>query len=95
MKALFPFIICAALSFPAFAQQVEAMKHGDPHAEATAQARVDARAKTPLKQVMQPEAERSFNAQAAEVAERRKALRLQSPKHPADQSRAIQQYLKL
>ncbi|TFZ05662.1 hypothetical protein EZ313_03080 [Ramlibacter henchirensis] len=95
MKSVFPFVICAALSLPVLAQQVEAMKHGDPHAEAEAQARVDARAKVPLNRVIQPEAERSFNARAAAVAESRKAQRLQSPKHPADRSHEIQQYQEL
>jgi hypothetical protein len=88
MKSLFPFVICAALSLPVFAQQVEAMKHGDPQAEAAAQAAVEGRAKIPLDAVVQPEAERPFNARAAAVAESRTAQRLLSPRHPADQSRA-------
>ena len=92
MKSLFPFVICAALSLPVFAQQGEVMKHGNQQAEAAAQARVEARAKTPIKKANQPEAQRSFSAKAAAVAERRKTQRLQSPKQPADPSRTIQQY---
>jgi hypothetical protein len=92
MKSLFPIIICAALSVPVLAQQVEAMKSGHPRAESAAQARVDATAKSSINSIIQPEAERSFNARAAAVAEGRKAQLLQGPKHPADQSREIQQY---
>ena len=96
MKALLPVVACAAaLSLPAFAHQVEAMKHGDPRAESVAQARVAARVKIPVELAVQPEAERSFNARAAAVAENRKAQRLQRPDRPADQARAIQQYQKL
>jgi len=95
MKFLFPLAICAALSLPVIAQEVEAMKHGDLRTESAAQAKVKARAKIPPATAMQPEAERSFNAHAAAVAESRKAQRLQSPKHPADQSREIQRYQKL
>ena len=92
MRFLFPFIICAALTMPALAEQAEAMKHGSPQAEAAAQARLESRAEIPIKKVVQPEAQRSFNAKAAAVAEGRKAQRLQGPRHPADQSRAIRQY---
>jgi hypothetical protein len=96
MKALLPVVACAAaLSLPAFAHQVEAMKHGDPRAEAAAQAIVAARVKIPIRMAIQPEAERSFNARAAAVAESRKAQRLQAPAHPADQSRVIRQYQKV
>lgn len=92
MKSLIPFVICAALTLPALAQQVESQKHANPQSEAAAQARVEARAKIPIKRVIQPEAQRSFNAQAAAAAERRKAQRLESPRHPADQSAGIQLY---
>jgi hypothetical protein len=95
MKVLFPFVICAALSMPAIAQQVEAMKHGNVKAEAAAQARVDARAKLPHRAAIQPEAQRSFNARAAAVAESRKAQRLLSSRHPADPNRAEQDAEKL
>jgi hypothetical protein len=94
MKSLIPFVISAALSLPALAQQVEAQKHANPQVEASAQARVEARAKIPIKTVIQAEAQRSFNTRAAEVADRRKAQRLQGPRHPTDQSPAIQQYQK-
>lgn len=94
MKLLIPFVISAALSLPVLAQQLEAQKHTSPQADAAAQARVEARAKIPIEKVTQPEAQRSFNAKAAAVAESRKAQRLQSPKHPADQSRTILQYEK-
>jgi hypothetical protein len=92
MKSLIPFVICAALSLPVLAQQGEVMKHGNKQAEAAAQARVEARAKTPIKAANQPEVQRSSSAKAVAVAERRKAKRLQSPKHPPDQSRMIQEY---
>ena len=94
MKSLIPFVICAAMSLPALAQQVEAQKHSNPQAEAAAQARVEGSAKIPIKPVIQPQAQRSFNAKAAAVAERRKTQRLQGPRHPADQSAAIRQYQK-
>jgi hypothetical protein len=95
MKYLITFLACAALSLPALAQHVEAMKHGDAHAEAAAQATVQARAKIPLALAVQPEAERSFNARAAAVAEARKTHRLQDARHPADQSQALLQHQKL
>jgi hypothetical protein len=89
MKSPFAIVICTALSMPVLAQQTEAMKHANPQAEAAAQARVEARAHIPPKVTIQPEAQRSFNARAAAVAETRKAQRLLSPRHPANQSRAL------
>jgi hypothetical protein len=94
MKSLIAFTICAALSLPVLAQQVETQKHGDLQAEAAAQARVEARSKIPIKKISQPEAQRSSSAKATALAERRKAQRLQGPRHPADQTDAIQLYQK-
>lgn len=94
MRSVIAFVICAALSLPVLAQQVETQKHGNPQAEAAAQAKVEARAKIPVKKTIQPEAQRSSSAKATALAEGRKAQRLQSPRHPADQSDAIQLYQK-
>lgn len=87
MNMILPFVICAALSVPAIAQQREAMKHSNPRAESAAQANVDARPKLPIKRAVQPEAMRSTNAKAVAEAERRKAERLHSGKKPADRIR--------
>jgi len=85
MKSLFPFVLCAALLLPALAEQVEAMKHGSAQAEVAAQARVDASAKIPIRRVIQPEAQRSFNDRAAAVAERRRS----APACPAPSRRRV------
>lgn len=95
MKSPIAFVICAALAVPAFAFQVEAMKHDNPQAEAAAQARVEARAKIPPVLAVQPEAQRAVNAQAVAAAESRRAQRLQAPKRPGDQARMVLQYQSL
>lgn len=92
MRSPIAFVLCAVLAVPAFAFQVEAMKHGNQQAEAAAQARVEARAKIPPVLAIQPEAQRAFNPQAVAVAESRKARRLQTAGHPADQARMVLQY---
>lgn len=63
----------APMTGAADAKPMEAMKSGDPKAQAAAQAKVDARAKTGDKTAMQPEAMKSGSDKAQARAEMKKA----------------------
>jgi len=73
MNQLVPLLLSSLFALSAFAQPIEAMKPGDPKAEAAAQAKVDARPASRSKAAKQPEANRSTNDRAVAVAESRKA----------------------
>lgn len=77
MYKFFPILVSGLFAVSAYGQAVEAMKAGDPKAEAAAQAKVDARPSTPSRAAHQPEANRHTNEQAVKSAEARKAKKPQ------------------
>jgi hypothetical protein len=78
----------ASLSFAAShtgAPMAEAMKAGDPKAEAAAQAKVDARTRMGDKSAMQPEAMKSGSDKAQANAEMKKARKKSKPANSTDE----------
>lgn len=73
MHKFIPLLLSGLFATGAFAQATEAMKSGNPKAEAAAQAKVDARSSIRSAAAHQPEANRSTNERAVAVAEAKKA----------------------
>jgi hypothetical protein len=86
MNKLLAIILSSLFATSAFsaahmgAKPMEAMKAGDPKAEAAAQAKVDAKTKTGDQSAMQPEAMKSGSASAQASAEMKKAKKAKSGK---------------
>ena len=73
MYKFIPLLLSSLFAISAYGQATEAMKSGDPQAEAAAQAKVDARQSMPSVIAHQPEANRHTNERAVKAAEARKA----------------------